>query len=575
MKKESRIIKICAVTAALLATALGLVKSVFISLDIDESYLVACAYRIAAGDRIFADMWEPHQLASLIPSLFVRAYMSVSGTTEGIVIFLRIVSVIIHICTGIVFYGFMNRRTGKGISFALLLVHLNFLPKWVQSLDFELMAYWAVLGSCLLLLSATQTSSEEKTTSGSSFKDCMKFFAAGFLLLISMLSYPTLMILYPVFIAGIIICHEKRSRIKGIFLFTLGALLPGLFILFLIFLSVPHGEFVSSIVNVFSNPSHATRPFLKRMGEYAAEGVKALLIWGLITCAVFIPVRTVRKEKKAPEDTACFSMLVSFIVLQTVMIIGCIFFDKNQFFMQGRYAAFIIPAIIISIKRNEKKLLWFVMLPGLASVLSVLAVTNMNAGTAWSKSMPAVLVSIYLLLSAYLDPEKAIMKKTAECAVLALIAGLFLCRLGLIRVTGCLPVTINADFEKVTNGPSKGIYITRMFAESANSEYEALEGLYDADTPVLYVGAEMLLYLDHPCRIASPSVEGTTIYDEYFLTYYEKHPEQLPEVVIYDMNYPEVYEYRKYPQEYVIDEWIADNYPRVLMETQDLTVYAK
>ena len=128
MKKESRIIKICAVTAALLATALGLVKSVFISLDIDESYLVACAYRIAVGDRIFADMWEPHQLASLIPSLFVRAYMSVSGTTEGIVIFLRIVSVIIHICTGIVFYGFMNRRTGKGISFALLLVHLNFLP---------------------------------------------------------------------------------------------------------------------------------------------------------------------------------------------------------------------------------------------------------------------------------------------------------------------------------------------------------------------------------------------------------------------------------------------------------------
>ena len=215
------------------------------------------------------------------------------------------------------------------------------------------------------------------------------------------------------------------------------------------------------------------------------------------------------------------------------------------------------------------------MLPGMASVLSVLAVTNMNAGTAWSKSMPAVLASIYLLLSAYLDPEKAIMKKTAECAVLALIAGLFLCRLGLIRVTGCLPVTINADFEKVTNGPSKGIYITRMFAEAANSEYEALEGLYDADTPVLYVGAEMLLYLDHPCRIASPSVEGTTIYDEYFLTYYEKHPEQLPEVVIYDMNYPEVYEYRKYPQEYVIDEWIADNYPRVLMETQDLTVYAK
>lgn len=575
MKKESRIIRICAVAAALLATVLGFVKSVFISLDIDESYLVACAYRIAAGDRVFADMWEPHQLASLIPSLFVRAYMSVLGTAEGIVIFLRIVSVIIHICIGIAFYRFMNRRTEKGISFTLLLVHLNFLPKWVQSLDFELMAYWAVLGCCLLLVSVSQTSSEEKTTSGSSFKDCMKFFAAGFLLLISMLSYPTLIILYPLFIAGIIVCNGKKAGIGGTALFTLGALLPGLLVLFLIFRSVPSGEFVSSIFNVFSNPSHATQPFFKRIGEYAAEGGKSLLIWALITCGVYIPARMVHKGINDQEDTACFSMLVSFIILQSVMIIGCIFFDKNQFFMQGRYAAFIIPALIISLKGNDKKVLWFGLLPGIASVLSVIAVTNMNAGTAWSKSMPAVLASVYVLLKAYSNAEKDFMKKSAECAAIALIAGLVLCRLGLIRVTGCLPVTINADFEKVTHGPSRGIYITQAFAEAANREYEALEGLYDSDTPVLYVGAEMLLYLDHPCRIASPSVEGTTIYDEYFLTYYEKHPEHLPEVVIYDRNYTEVYEYRRYPREYVIDEWIADNYPRVLMETQDLTVYAK
>lgn len=558
--------------AAFVLTLAGFVKAIYVSLDIDESYLVACAYRLSAGDRLFADMWEPHQLASLIPSLFVRAYLAARGSAEGIVIFLRITGALIHLAIGVILYAFAKKRTKPDIALWVFLIHLNFLPKWVQSLDFELMAYQAVLGSCMLLISLCDELSGERRR----YKVYVKYFAAGLLLLISMLSYPTLILLYPVFLAGIMICHGRDMRAAGASFFTAGALIPGLIVLFIIFRSVPSGKFIDSILNVFTNPSHATQSFGKRMAEYAAEGLRALALWAVITAAAYLVIIICRKGKKSGEDLV-LSMALTFIILQAVMILGCIFLDKNQFFMQGRYAALIVPAVMVSLKHREKygKLVWLAFIPGVLSVLSVMTVTNMNAGTAWSKAMPAVLAAVYVLASEFSGEGDRLKGYTCFLAFGALLAGLFLCRLGLLRVTGCLPVTIKADLERVSEGPAKGIFITKPFADAANREYEALRGLYNAEDNVLYVGAEMLLYLDYPCRIASPSVEGTTIYDEYFLRYYDEHPERLPDYVVYDRHYSEVYEYRRYPQEYVIDEWISDNYPNVLLETPDLTVYVK
>ena len=53
------------------------------------------------------------------------------------------------------------------------------------------------------------------------------------------------------------------------------------------------------------------------------------------------------------------------------------------------------------------------------------------------------------------------------------------------------------------------------------------------------------------------------------------HPERIPEYVVCDKNYPLIAEYRRYPQEYIIDEWIGENYHTVIKETPDLIIYGK
>lgn len=83
-----------------IATILGIVKTIFISSDIDEAYAVAQAYRLLKGDRLFLDMWEPHQLSAYLPAIFMKVYMLLTGTTDYIVIWLRIVGTLIQLLLG-------------------------------------------------------------------------------------------------------------------------------------------------------------------------------------------------------------------------------------------------------------------------------------------------------------------------------------------------------------------------------------------------------------------------------------------------------------------------------------------
>lgn len=44
----------------ILLSLLAILKSIYISFDIDEGYAIAQSYRLLKGDRLIAEMWEPH-----------------------------------------------------------------------------------------------------------------------------------------------------------------------------------------------------------------------------------------------------------------------------------------------------------------------------------------------------------------------------------------------------------------------------------------------------------------------------------------------------------------------------------
>ena len=48
--------------ALVLACLLVMVRQIFVGLEIDEVYALSLGFRLVQGDRLFATMWEPHQL---------------------------------------------------------------------------------------------------------------------------------------------------------------------------------------------------------------------------------------------------------------------------------------------------------------------------------------------------------------------------------------------------------------------------------------------------------------------------------------------------------------------------------
>ena len=258
------------------------------------------------------------------------------------------------------------------------------------------------------------------------------------------------------------------------------------------------------------------------------------------------------------------------LLMQIKAIAGFLLEDENQFFFQVRYMAVMLPALLICIRCYKKMAIWMYLciIPGCMSVMAVLFVTNIDTNTTYAKAFLGVLGSVLIIYRYGRDIMASSWKKVFLVLSYALggmlLAGFLVCRLILIRVSGCQPVTIRAPMERMENGPEKGIYVLADTANIWNDNYRELENVIDREDRVLYIGAESLIYVEMEALPATPSTQGTTVYNEMFLRYYEEHPERVPDVIVYDKTFGEnpayslYYDYSLQNPEFF--QWIEENY---------------
>lgn len=79
----------------LMAVFCGLVWS-FTNLSYDCEYQIAMAYRLLQGDKMFLEMWEPHQTSAFLPAALMWVYMKLFHTATGIALYLQICGICIR-----------------------------------------------------------------------------------------------------------------------------------------------------------------------------------------------------------------------------------------------------------------------------------------------------------------------------------------------------------------------------------------------------------------------------------------------------------------------------------------------
>ncbi len=586
----------------ILLTVLACLKSVWVSLDIDESYWVAMAWRLARGDRPLMEMWEPHQFSAYLAALFVKFFLLLFDGTEYLVIYLRLAGILIHTLLGLALYRALKGDCPEPVRFLLLFLHLNFYPKFIVSPEFELMLDWFCLGIFLLLHRYYQGGGNHFLALG-----------AGACLTGMVSCYPTMILVYPVYLLGICALERTllgrrgwRSLTGGLYV-TAGALLSGLCYLAWLLRGMALGDVKRYLSYLLMDTSHtaytAGEKWLRCLGEIGQQARDSAWFWaaGLLTFEGILLAGALRRRRRASfslAETGRIGLMAGALLAGWTMelwgIWGFLLGDRNQFYFQVRYMALLLPALLGAVRLRKRLGEWLYLwiLPSLASVPAVLILTNMGVGVTYSKLFPGVMAAVPVLWEYGRELAGRAREPGGEPAGrareygrepasrareagfwrrlfqglslgtgLLVLGGLFVCRLVLIRVTGCLPVTVLAPLERMEQGPEAGIYVLEESARIWNDNYRVLESYVGEEDRLLYIGPESLIYVETGAVPATPTTQGTAVYNEMFLSYYEEFPRRLPSVIVIDKTFEKNPAYAYNWQNHIIFDWIGEQYP--------------
>ena len=566
-----------------LLSVLACIKTIFISLDIDESYAMAVGYRLATGERFFKDLWEAHQLGGFFIAPFLRLFLMITGSTSYMVIYARVLGTVIHLGIGIYLYESLKHHFSKAFCLLLFFIHLNFLPKWVQIPEFEVQQYWFILLEFLFLYRFFMAEHQKRRY----------LVLSGFMILLQMFSYPTLILLYPFMGIFIWMINQKDGKARklnflDLLYFTLGALVPGMLFVAYLCTYMSISDFQKYLSYMFRDESHTLvstsdkwKIFLADFCQIWKDGIGTIIIAGVITGVCFLFYRRKNAQKRHANTMvndfgwkdAGYTFLCSIIFLLSLQqIYGCLLGNENQFYMLWRFFMIgFFGLLLYFVKRDRliSVITCFAVIPGFVVLLSVMIMTNMDINTSMAKMFISV-IGVFMILACI--KENAYFKT----ALYSVLAGLLICKLILMRVSGCLEVTVMAPLNKIEEGPAAGIYMLEDTATVLKDDYQVFTQLLTKEDNLLYVGSENIVYLWTDAKVATPSTQGTNAYNEMFIRYFEEFPEKMPTVIAVDKELGENPVYYNSPQNHILFDWIDKKYGYTeMLESNYLTLYVK
>lgn len=542
MTNTAKSFKYRLLTAVLiLLSLLATIKICILGLGIDEEYAVTMAYRMTVGDRMFLEMWEPHQTSGFLTALLIRIFQVFSEEMDYLVIYLRIAGAIIQAGISIFLYRTLKRRFSSGVSFVSAVFFYNTLPKWIQTPEFANMLTWfSVLAFiCFLRYYLSE-------------RPCRIWLAAaGACLAGLVLSYPSCILAIPVYLAAMwMISRKTFLKDMAVLLGTCGLLAVIYIGYFLSHMTL--GQFLNGLGQMMTDGSHSFTP-AERLAAYGQE-LLTLLPHGaavlLISCAFYLPFR------KWLSRPGSFSLLLlSSAALEQVVIwltdIPAFHFPLLYFYILfalgitayhrlRRQADFSAEAAAVPPRKDSdghflsiRTLFWLGSICGGAVWLSALLITNTTISVTGSYLMTG-LISGLLLLDRLSEPHRRPAAALPLVTALCLLGATLFAKGYMVCEVQGMKSNIFYVKQKALEGPAKGIYCRYLDGYDYNNYMELIEEYVPPGVNVLYVGHHSLRYLPGSQIISAFSTISTPTFDQRLLLYWKERPEKYPEIVICD-----------------------------------------
>ena len=535
----------------LLGTVMAALKLIFVDYTLDEEYQIVMAYRNLIGDHLFKQMWEPHQTSAFFCSGLIWLYTTVTGTTTGVILFLRFVTLGIQVLLGYWVYRTLKRLLEKDYAFLLALLYVNIVPKNIQIPEFSNMQLWFLTVSVLAVMEYYVVRDK-----------WWLLVLAGVSLAGEVLTYPTCVILFPFFLIYLL-CKSGKNKWRDILILTGTCALCGGIWLLLVFRNVSLEEFLRNVESLLSfDPTHHVSGMTNAKNQKYIDNVFLWAGWlaviTMISGLIWGALELVKKwrlgigggknsdtEKSGSADkTAGFlkfltiALLVSEIVQIYYWAVKAIGYEYLQIHLLVLWLA---AVCVWRMAGEDKKVLFWGIIATLVAYVGVMYISDL----AIYYTLPHGALGIVFAAAVIIMAMQNVLKDKARPWILLLVISLCLCSIGGKAYTlrgGKQENSIRAVGGIMKDGPAAGILADYMCAYIYNCNYEDYAKYVQPGDNVLIV-AKMIMsvgttaYLFEDVNISHFSIVDPTTYDEKLLTYWEQYPEKAPDVIVVDCWY--------------------------------------
>lgn len=514
------------------ACVLVMVRQVFVGLEIDEVYALSLGFRLVQGDRLFAQMWEPHQLCALPPALLVGLYRAVTGTTTGLLVFVRLVMLACKGAMSWVFYREFRRDLGRGGAGLAALVLFLYAPKWFLGPDYTGQQFYFTVAAFLCF--------HHYVTRG--FRRPWLVAVGAVCACFSFLAYPQSIAAFPFLWLGLFLLGRRGGEVRflgvprgaWVLLGTCAVCGAAFLVWALQGMAFDLAAFVARVKLILDDPQYGFTA-AERLAKMARQTLPVLrsLLWSLLAALALCGVVRWRRGTLPGGAGLVLGSWAALATLQcTLRAVRDGSLDERQF----------LPVLVLAgawgfwhARRQPQAapLFWLGYLPGLAAYLFIVRSTVLGLSTTFLYLTWPALCALLLLAGQKARP----LRRVGQGCLAVMLLFLAVCRLWCVQTTGWRSADItDTPLLPIENGPAKGIRADEKAADMQECLYEALEPF--AGKAVLQAIGEQnglgFLMADGTLTVAQASVISGTDSDPRFEDYYTLVPDKLPDVILYD-----------------------------------------
>lgn len=491
----------------------------------DGEYQIAMSYRLLKGDKMFLEMWEPHQTSAFLPAALMWIYLKLFHTTTGIVLYLQICGIVIRGTIALLLYRMLRADLDKATAYGISLLYFMVSPKDYAMPEFGNLQLWfsTLLFCCLWAYLKKQK---------------ILFLILGALCLcLETLAYPSCAI---VLAGGVVILLLYAShRWRDILIFTgvcagLGIAAAGYF-----FLTIGADTFMECIAGMLAlEPTHTASSILKVL-NYARDITEIILLLCAVGGVGFVISLLIQGRWK--ETGKKQFILWLWLLCCAVLLLTGFFFNIISAENRCAYSIIFFALVVAGLRGGklltgtEKQIYVCGSAIGGLGFLATLALTDLPFTVSGAYGLLAIAFALIPVRKQIEGiPWERLKKGFHSCffCFMALLA--FRCVYIRTPLSGRSQICSSlSDMSVVRSGPALGIISNEEGVCIQRDSYPEWKEWIRPGDKVWIVGGvvDTLGYLYEDVEVAAPSTMSTPFYSEVVLDYWRLNPDKYPDVI--------------------------------------------